>query len=114
METAPRNMALLCVLSFSVTNSQNVLPISAEPSFSSLRTVIPSDASLKKITASRVLKKIGPLPKIPKKYSFDKIATFSFMTGEANNIEKRRKNHGRNKAKQQRNRKLNESRYLGQ
>jgi hypothetical protein len=48
METAPRNMALLRVSSFSVTNSQNVLPISAEPSFSSLRTVIPSDSSPEK------------------------------------------------------------------
>jgi hypothetical protein len=44
METAPPNTVLLCVPSFSVTNSQNVLPISAEPSFSTLGTLIPSDS----------------------------------------------------------------------
>jgi len=62
---------------------------------------------MKKITASGVLKKIGPLTEMPRKYPIDKIATFLFMTGEANNIEERRKNHGRNKVKEQKNRKLN-------
>jgi hypothetical protein len=100
METAPQNMALLFVPSFSVTNSQNMLPISAEPSLSTLRTVIPSEFSPEKITASRVLKKISPLAEIRRKYSFDKIATFLFMTEEANNIEERRKNHGGNKVKE--------------
>jgi hypothetical protein len=113
METAPPNMALLCVPSFSVTSSQNVLPISATPSFSTLRTVIPFDSSPEKITTSRILKKISTSPEIPRKYSIDKIATFLFVTEEANNIEERRKNNGRNKVKEQRNRKFNESQYLG-
>jgi len=49
METSPPNMALLCVPNFTVTNSQNVLPISAEPPLSTLITVIPSDSSPEKI-----------------------------------------------------------------
>ena len=109
-------MTLLCVPNFTVTNSQNVLPISAEPSFSTLRTVIPFDSSPEKITAYRILK-IGPLTEIPKKFSIDKIETFLFMifmTEEANNIEERRKKHGGNKVKEQRNRKFKESQYLGQ
>jgi hypothetical protein len=114
METAPPNMALLCVQNFTVINSQNVLPISAEPSFSTLRTVIPSDPSPERITASRFLKKISPLPEIPRKYSIDKIATFLFMTEEANNIDERRKKHGGNKVKEQRNRKFNDAQNLGQ
>jgi hypothetical protein len=52
METASPNMALLYVQNFTVTSPQNMLPISAEPSFSTLRTVIPSDPSPEKITAS--------------------------------------------------------------
>jgi hypothetical protein len=48
METAPPDVALLSVLSFSVTKSQNVLPVSAEPSYSTQRTVIPSDSSPEK------------------------------------------------------------------
>ena len=100
METAPPNVALLSAPSFSVTKTQNVLPVSAEPSFSTLRTVIPSDSSPEKITASRVLK-ISPLPEIPRKYGhlIDKIAAFLFMTEEAKNIEGRRKKHGGNKVK---------------
>jgi hypothetical protein len=45
METAHPNMAMLRMPSSSVTDSQNVLPISAEPSLSTLRTVILSDTS---------------------------------------------------------------------
>jgi hypothetical protein len=48
METAP----LVCVPSASVTYSQNVLPISAEPSLSSLSTILPSDTSPQEIASS--------------------------------------------------------------
>ena len=66
METARPNMALVCVPSTSVTNSQNLLPISAEPSLNTLSTVPPSDTSPEEITYSRFLKKIIPVPKILK------------------------------------------------
>jgi hypothetical protein len=48
METAP----LVCLPSASVTNSQNVLRISAETSLSSLSTIFPSDTSPEEITSS--------------------------------------------------------------
>ena len=50
METAP----LVCATSASVTNSENVLPISAEPKLSTLSTllVLPSDTSHQEITSS--------------------------------------------------------------
>jgi hypothetical protein len=57
METASPNMALVCVTSTSVPNSQNVLPISAEPSLSSLSTLLPPETSSEDVTASRRLKK---------------------------------------------------------
>jgi len=47
IETAP----LVCVPSASVTNSQNVLPISAETSLSPLSTILPSDTSPEEITS---------------------------------------------------------------
>lgn len=43
---------LVCVPSASVANSQNVLPISGEPSLSSLSTILPSDTSPQEITSS--------------------------------------------------------------
>jgi hypothetical protein len=43
METAPPNMAHVCVPSTSVAKSQNVLPISEEPSLSTLITIMPFD-----------------------------------------------------------------------
>jgi hypothetical protein len=45
MEEVPPNMVLGCVHSTSVTNSQNVLPISAEPSVSILSVILPPDTS---------------------------------------------------------------------
>ena len=45
MEAAPPNMAVGCVPSTSVTNSRNVLPISAEPSVSILSAILPPDTS---------------------------------------------------------------------
>jgi hypothetical protein len=68
METAPPPMAPICAPSTSGTNSQNVLPISAGPSLSTLNTTLPSDSSPEEVTPSRVLK-IDPVPKIPRKYS---------------------------------------------
>jgi hypothetical protein len=65
METGSPNMALLCVHFTSVNNSQNLLPISAEPSFNTLSAVLPFDTSGEEITSSRLLKKICPVPKIP-------------------------------------------------
>ena len=64
METAPPNMAPICVPSTSGTNSENVLPISAKPTISNLSTTFPSDISPKETTASKLLK-MSPLPKIP-------------------------------------------------
>ena len=112
MVTTPPNMALLCVPYFLVTSSQNVTYLSSNFIQYSENCNSFWLFPWKKITASRVLK-ISPLPEIPRKYSIDKIAAFLFMTEEANNIEERRKNHGRNKVKEQRNRKFDESQYLG-
>jgi hypothetical protein len=56
------------------------------------------------MTASRLWKKLGPVPKIPRKYSIPKIGTLVFLiTEEANNIEKKRKKQRRNKVEEQRN-----------
>ena len=63
METAPPNMAPICVPSTSGTNSENVLPNSAKTSIRNLSTLFPSDISPKETTASRLLK-ISPVPKI--------------------------------------------------
>ena len=49
METPP-NMALVCVHSSSVTNSQNLLPVSAEILLSTLSTILSSDTSPEEIT----------------------------------------------------------------
>jgi hypothetical protein len=68
METASPNMALFCVPSTSVTNSQNVLTISTETSFSTLRTTLPFDTSPEEITSSKLLKKLSLGPKTPRKY----------------------------------------------
>ena len=66
----------------------------------------PTDISLEEITASRLWKKMGPVPKIPRKYSIAKMAILVFfITEEANNIEKKRKKQRRNKVEEQRNRK---------
>jgi hypothetical protein len=51
METPP-NMALVCVHSSSVTNSQNVLPVSAEHPLSTLITILSSDTSPEEIQSS--------------------------------------------------------------
>jgi len=48
METAPPNIALVCVLSYVVTNSRDVSPVRAEPSLSTVSTILPSDTSLEK------------------------------------------------------------------
>jgi hypothetical protein len=64
METSP-NMALVCVYFTSVTNSQNLLPISAEPSLNTLSAVLSSDTSGEEIISPRLLKKVCPVPKIP-------------------------------------------------
>ena len=102
MEKASPNMALTCATSTAVTDSQNVLPLSAELSLSILRTILPSDTSPREITSSRLLKKIGRVPKIPKKCSIKKIATPFFIIiiiiiiiisffRETNNMEEKRK-----------------------
>jgi hypothetical protein len=65
MERAPPNMAPVCVISTSVTTLPNVFPISAEPSPSTLNTVLHSDIVFEEITAY-ILFKINPIPKIPR------------------------------------------------
>ena len=69
MQTAPLNLSLVCVPCTSVAKSQNVLPISAEPTLSTLSTILRSETSPLEISASRLLQKISLLPKIPGKYS---------------------------------------------
>ena len=72
MGKAPPNMALVCVPSTSVTKSQSVFPVSAEPSLRTLNTPLPSVSSPAETTSSRRVKKISPAPKIPRKYSIEK------------------------------------------
>ena len=67
MEKARPSVVLVCVPATSMANSQNMLPISAEPSLSTLVSVLSSDTSPEEITSSRFLKKISPVPQIPKK-----------------------------------------------
>ena len=65
-------MAVVCVTSTSVTNSQNAVLNSAEPLLSTQSNILPSKTSFEETTASRLLKKIDPEPKIPRKYSIKK------------------------------------------
>jgi hypothetical protein len=56
METAPADMAPICELSTSGTNSQNVLPVSAGPSLCSLYPTLIYNNSPEEVTPSRLLK----------------------------------------------------------
>jgi hypothetical protein len=78
MERAPSNMTVVCVPTTSVTNSQNVLPSSAELSLPTQSITLHCDTSPEEITSSRLLKLINTVPKIPRKYSTGKIATLFF------------------------------------
>jgi hypothetical protein len=80
MKTASPNMALICVICTSVTNSQNVLTISAGTSFCTLSTKLPFDTSPEEMTSSTLLKKLSLGPKSPRKYSIKKISTVSFLS----------------------------------
>jgi hypothetical protein len=80
MERAPPNMTVVFVTTTSVTNHQNVLSSSAELSLSTESSTLPFDASSEEITFSRLLKMISPVPKIPRKYSTEKIVTLFFTT----------------------------------
>jgi hypothetical protein len=75
METAFPSIALVCVPSNLVTNSQNVLPMSTEPLLVTLCSVFPYDTSPGKITSSG-LSKISPRTIILRKYSIEEITTF--------------------------------------
>jgi hypothetical protein len=66
MQTTPPDMAPNCVPSTSGTNSQNVLPISAEPSLSTLNITLSSDTFPEDAIPFRLLN-ISPGPKIPRK-----------------------------------------------
>ena len=77
METALPIMAVVLIPSTSVAKSQNVLPISAELSLSTLSTILSSDTSPEEISLSRLLK-MSQVPKILKKNSIEKIATVFF------------------------------------
>ena len=98
MQTAPPKVAPVCVTSTAVTNSQNVLLISAELSLRTLSRIFSSDISPEETTSSRLLK-ISPVPKIPRKYPSEKIATFFFITEEANNVEEKRNKQRGNKSR---------------
>jgi hypothetical protein len=63
METALPDMAPICAPPTSGSNSQDVLPVSAGPSLSTLNTALPSNTSPEEVTASGLLK-ISPVPKI--------------------------------------------------
>jgi hypothetical protein len=54
MQTAPQNFALVCVHYTSVNNSQNLFPISAETSLSSLSTLHYPDNAHEEITVSNL------------------------------------------------------------
>jgi hypothetical protein len=56
METALPIMAVVCIPSTSVTNSQNVLPISTEILLSTMSTILSSETSPEEISSSRLLK----------------------------------------------------------
>jgi hypothetical protein len=68
METAPPNLALVCVPSSKVTNPQNLSPIPAEMSLIILNTLPYSDTSTDKITATGGFKKDIPIESRPTKY----------------------------------------------
>jgi hypothetical protein len=72
MQTALPNKVPVCVIFSSATNSQNVLPISIEPSLSALSILHPSDNSPEEIIASRHLNQIRLVPDMPTKYSTPK------------------------------------------
>jgi hypothetical protein len=76
-ETAFPGVALVCVTFTLVTNSQNVLPTSSEPSLSTLNSIFPFGTSPEEITSSG-LSKISPRPKILRKYSIEKNNNFLF------------------------------------
>ena len=78
MTTVPPNMDLVCVPSCLVTNSQNVFPISAELSLTTLITLLLSDTSREEIIAFRLFKEINPVPKIPRKHKIEKIVNLFF------------------------------------
>jgi hypothetical protein len=78
METAPPNMALVCVPSTAAINSQNVLPLSAEHSLSILSIIHTSDTPTEEFTASVLLKNMSPVPKTPRKYSVEEMATIFY------------------------------------
>lgn len=75
MEIAHPIMALVCVPSTAVITSQNVLPLSAEHSLHTLSIIHPSDIPIEEITASIPLKNMSPVPKTPRKYSIEEMAT---------------------------------------
>jgi len=60
-------MALVCVISTSVTNAYNLLPVAAKIPLCPVSTMLPSDISPEEITSFRLLTKINPAPKIPRK-----------------------------------------------
>jgi hypothetical protein len=72
MERTLPNMTVGFVTTTSVTNSQNVLPSSAELSLSTESSILPFDVSPEEIASSRLFRMINPVPKIPKKYSTEK------------------------------------------
>jgi hypothetical protein len=75
MKKTPPDMAPICAPSTSGTNSQNVLPISAGPSLSTVNTTLLSDTSSEEVTPYR-LWNISPVPKIPRKYSISEKQLF--------------------------------------
>jgi hypothetical protein len=75
MEKTFPGLALVCVPSTLVTNPQNVLPTSEEPSLITLSSVFLFDISPEEITSSG-LSKVSPRPRILTKYSIEKIITF--------------------------------------
>lgn len=72
MKIVPPITAPICVTSASGTTFQILLPISAEPSFSTLSFTLLNDTSPNEFIASRLLKKLSPVSEIPRKYSIAK------------------------------------------
>jgi hypothetical protein len=77
METTFPGMAVVCVPSALITNSQYALSASAEPSLYILSTILRFDTYPEEITFSR-LSNISPRPQIPRKYTAERITLYFY------------------------------------
>ena len=82
-------------------------------SLSTPSTVLPSDISPEELTSSRLLKKVSPVPKIPRKYPIEKIAiVFFFLPLKKLIISKKSERSKEEISQEQRNRKRKQPQYF--